>query len=88
MSENALFQGYFTEVSFDTSEGNQLSHFQNGYISTSASKFIKRFLKKKPLQINSNDEKQPNVASDLLNPFTNRLTSLCSSRITAHFWFL
>ena len=28
---NALFQGYFTEVSFDTSERNQLSHFQNGY---------------------------------------------------------
>ena len=24
MLENALFQGYFTEVSFDTSEGNQL----------------------------------------------------------------
>ena len=31
MPENALFQGYFTEVSFDTSEGNQLSYFQNGY---------------------------------------------------------
>ena len=31
MPENALFQGYFTEVGFDTPEGNQLSHFQNGY---------------------------------------------------------
>jgi hypothetical protein len=29
--ENASFQGYFTEVSFETSEGNQLSYFQNGY---------------------------------------------------------
>ena len=29
--ENASFQGYFTEVSFDTSEGNQLSYFQNEY---------------------------------------------------------
>jgi hypothetical protein len=25
--ENASFQGYFTEVSFDTSEENQLSFF-------------------------------------------------------------
>ena len=25
ISENAFFQGYYTEVSFDTSEGNQLS---------------------------------------------------------------
>ena len=32
MLENASFQGYFTEVSFDTSEGNQLSYFQNGYL--------------------------------------------------------
>ena len=32
MPENASFQGYFTEVSFDTSEENQLSFFQNGYI--------------------------------------------------------
>ena len=32
MPENASFQGYFTEVSFDTSEGNQLSYFQNGYL--------------------------------------------------------
>ena len=63
--ENASLQEYLIEVSFDTSEGNQLPHFQNGYISISASKFIKRFLKKKTLQINSNDEKQPNVASDL-----------------------
>ena len=31
ISENAYFQGYFTEVSFYTSEGNQLSYFQNGY---------------------------------------------------------
>ena len=31
MPENALFQGDFTEVGFDTSEGNQLSYFQNGY---------------------------------------------------------
>ena len=29
--ENASFQGYFTEVSFDISEENQLSYFQNGY---------------------------------------------------------
>ena len=29
--ENASFQGYFNEVSFYTSEGNQLSYFQNGY---------------------------------------------------------
>ena len=29
--ENASFQGYFTEVSFDTSEENQLSYFQNAY---------------------------------------------------------
>jgi hypothetical protein len=31
MPENGSFQGYFTEMSFDTSEGNQLSYFQNGY---------------------------------------------------------
>ena len=31
MPENASFQGYFAEVSFDTAEGNQLSYFQNGY---------------------------------------------------------
>ena len=31
MHENASFQGYFTEVSFDTSEENQLSFLQNGY---------------------------------------------------------
>ena len=31
MPENASFQGYFTEVSFDTSEENQLSFLQNGY---------------------------------------------------------
>ena len=31
MPENASFQGYFTEVDFDTSEGNQLSYFQNGH---------------------------------------------------------
>ena len=29
--ENASFQVYFTEVSLTTSEGNQLSYFQNGY---------------------------------------------------------
>ena len=28
MPQNASFQGYFTEVSFDTSEENQLSVFQ------------------------------------------------------------
>jgi hypothetical protein len=32
-AENASFQGYFIEVSFDTSEGKQLSYFQNGYFS-------------------------------------------------------
>ena len=31
MPENASFQGYFTEVSFDTSEENQLSFLQNSY---------------------------------------------------------
>ena len=31
ISENASFQGYFTEVNFYISEGNQLSYFQNGY---------------------------------------------------------
>ena len=31
MLENASFQGYFTEVSFDISEENQLSFFQNDY---------------------------------------------------------
>ena len=29
--ENASFQGYFTKVSFKTSEWNQLSYFQNDY---------------------------------------------------------
>ena len=33
MYENERFQGYFTEVSFGTSVGNQLSYFQNGYFS-------------------------------------------------------
>ena len=27
MPENASFQGYFTKLSFDTSEGNQLNKF-------------------------------------------------------------
>ena len=27
IAENASFQGYFTEVCFDTSKGNQLSYF-------------------------------------------------------------
>jgi hypothetical protein len=31
MPENASFYGYFAEVSFDTSEGNQLSCFKNDY---------------------------------------------------------
>ena len=31
MPENASFQGYFTEVGFDTSEENQLSFLQNSY---------------------------------------------------------
>jgi hypothetical protein len=31
MPENASFWGYFAEVSFDNSEENQLSCFQNGY---------------------------------------------------------
>jgi hypothetical protein len=31
LPENALFQGCFTEVSFATSEGNQLSYLPNGY---------------------------------------------------------
>ena len=29
--EKNNFQGYFAEVSFDTPEGNQLSHFKNSY---------------------------------------------------------
>ena len=32
MPENALFQGHFTEVSFDNSVENQLSFFQNYYL--------------------------------------------------------
>ena len=31
MPETASFQGYFAEVSFDTTEGNQLSYLQTGY---------------------------------------------------------
>ena len=31
MPENASFQDYFAEVSFDNSEGNHLSYFQNRY---------------------------------------------------------
>ena len=31
MPENVSFQGCFTKVSFVTSEGNQMSYFQNGY---------------------------------------------------------
>ena len=31
IAENASFQGYFTKVRFDSSEGNQLSYIQNGY---------------------------------------------------------
>ena len=31
MPKNTSFQGYFAEVSFGTSEGNQLSYFQNAY---------------------------------------------------------
>ena len=31
MPENASFWDYFAEVSFDNSEENQLSCFQNGY---------------------------------------------------------
>ena len=31
MLENASFQGYFTEVRFDISEGNQPSYFQTRY---------------------------------------------------------
>ena len=31
MPENASFQECFTEVSFATLEGNQLSYFQKGY---------------------------------------------------------
>ena len=33
MPENAWFQGYFTEVNFYTSLGNQLSYLQNDYFS-------------------------------------------------------
>ena len=35
MPENASFQGYSAEVSFETSEENQLSYFQNGYLTKS-----------------------------------------------------
>ena len=31
ITENTSFQGYFNEVCFDITEGNQLSYFQNGY---------------------------------------------------------
>jgi hypothetical protein len=31
MPEKASFQVYFAEVSFDTSEQNQLSYFSNGF---------------------------------------------------------
>ena len=31
MLENASFQGYFTEVSFEILEGNQLLYFENRY---------------------------------------------------------
>ena len=31
MLENALFQGHFTEVSFDNSVENQLSFVKNGF---------------------------------------------------------
>ena len=31
--EKINIQGYFTKVSIDTPEGNQLSHFKNGYFS-------------------------------------------------------
>jgi hypothetical protein len=30
-AENASFQGYFTEVGFEASEGNWLSYFQKNY---------------------------------------------------------
>ena len=33
MPEDASFQGWFAEVTFDTSYENQLSYFQNGYFS-------------------------------------------------------
>ena len=45
MSENALFQGYFTEVTFDTSEGNQISYFQNGYFSKFFGDFISKIIR-------------------------------------------
>ena len=31
MAEKGSFKGFLAEVNFDNSEGNQLSHFQNGY---------------------------------------------------------
>ena len=31
MPENASFQGYFAEVSFETLEENQMSYVQKGY---------------------------------------------------------
>ena len=52
MSENASFQGYFAEVSFDTSEGNQLLCFQNVYFSKSLFDFHKSHNQVKCIQKN------------------------------------
>ena len=63
MPENALFQGYFAEVRFETLEENQLSYVQNGYLAKFfddlmnhiareyAGKKIKLFLNVSPLKI-------------------------------------
>ena len=45
MPENVRFQGYFTEVGFDTSEENQPSHFENGYFSKFFGDFMSHKIK-------------------------------------------
>ena len=50
MLERASFQVHFTEVSFDTSEDNQLSYYQNGYffiIRLNANRRLRSFSKQK-----------------------------------------
>ena len=44
IAENASFQGYFTEVCFDTLKGNQQSHFQYSKIAI-FSKFFGDFMR-------------------------------------------
>ena len=43
--ENGLFQGYFTKISFDTSEENKLSFFQNYYFSKFFGDFVRHMIR-------------------------------------------